>query len=97
MGSPTVFPKNDPRRRILLNTCLVLCCGFFVVELIVFLFVQELLGADRGFVHQSLHRRFALFSMGRSNLAIYGGVGQGLDRFVALQIVGQSNRRESRA
>ena len=59
----------------MLGTCLILCCGFFVVELIVYLFVQDLLGADDGFLSKILMRRFGLFSLGRSNLAIYGGVG----------------------
>ena len=99
MASPTVFPKNDPRRRTLLGTCLVLCCGFFVLELIVFLFVQELLRADGGFFSQILQRRFGLFSLGRSNVVIYCGVGllmhAGIAAFmsVILQQVWLRNRR----
>ena len=75
MASPTVFPKNDPRRRTLLGACLVLCCGVFVLELIVMLFVRDLLGAEEGFLGKILAGRFGLFSLGRFNVAIYGGVG----------------------
>src|SRR5437016_4951237 len=39
--SATVIPKTDPRRRTLLGVCLAICCGFFIVELIAFLFIQE--------------------------------------------------------
>lgn len=75
----TVIPKTDPRRRTLLGVCLSICCGFFIVELVGFLLLQEHTGSlgsgGAALLLQVLSSRFALFSLGRNHLVIYAAGG----------------------
>ena len=77
--SATVIPKTDPRRRTLLGVCLAICCGFFIVELIAFLFLQERAGSFQSegmkLLFQVLTSRFALLSLGRNHVVIYAAGG----------------------
>ena len=78
--SATVIPKTDPRRRTLLGVCLAICCGFFIVELIAFLFLQERASTFQSegmkLIFQVLESRFSLLSLGKNHVVIYaaGGV-----------------------
>ena len=73
MNSPTVIPKTDPRARHLLGVCMVLCCGFSVVEMIVFLLFGERLGD--GALYQILTQRNALFGAGKGSVPLSAAVG----------------------
>lgn len=77
--SATVIPSTDPRRRTLLGVCLALCCGFFLVELVVFLILQERAGEASGegfrLFLQVLSSRFALLSLGKNNVVVYAAGG----------------------
>jgi len=73
MGSPTVIPRTDPRARHLLGVCLTLCCGFFIVELVVFLAFGDLLGDGR--LHLILLRRNELFGLGKGSVPLSAAVG----------------------
>jgi hypothetical protein len=73
MSSPTVIPRTDPRARHLLGVCLTLCCGFFIVELVVFLAFGDLLGDGR--LHLILLRRNELFGLGKGSVPLSAAVG----------------------
>ena len=73
MGSPTVIPRNDPRARTLLGLCLTLCCGYFILEMVVFLLLQDQLG--EGLLRQILAQRNALFALGRNSMPLSAAVG----------------------
>ena len=73
MASPTVIPRTDPRARTLLGVCLTLCCGFFILEMIGFLLVQDQLGD--GPLRQILTQRNAVFGLGRSSMPLSAAVG----------------------
>ena len=73
MGSPTVIPKTDPRARTLLGVCLTICCGFFILEMVGFLLLQEQLG--EGALRHILEQRYALFSLGRGSMPLSAAVG----------------------
>jgi hypothetical protein len=73
MGSPTVIPKTDPRARTLLGVCLTICCGFFILEMVGFLLLQEQLG--EGALRHVLEQRYALFSLGRGSMPLSAAVG----------------------
>lgn len=79
MPPATVIPKTDPRRRTLLGVCLSICCGFFLLELIAFLFLQERAAGlpmeGVQLLHQVLDSRFALLSLGRNHVVIYAAGG----------------------
>lgn len=79
MPPATVIPSTDPRRRTLLGVCLSICCGFFILELIAYLFLNERAGTATSegmqlFV-QVLTSRFALLSLGRNQVVIYAAGG----------------------
>ena len=71
--------QTDPRRRTLLGVCLAICCGFFIVELIAFLFLQEraasLQSEGMKLLYQVLTSRFALLSFGKNQVVIYAAGG----------------------
>lgn len=75
----TVIPRTDPRRRTLLGVCLSICCGFFILELIGYLFLQERAGTlnreGMGLLLQVLAGRFSLFSLGRNHVVVYAAGG----------------------
>ena len=73
MGSPTVIPKTDPRARTLLGVCLTLCCGFFILEMIAYLLLQEHLGD--GALRHILDLRNAVYSLGRGSVPLSAAVG----------------------
>jgi hypothetical protein len=73
MGSPTVIPKTDPRARTLLGVCLTLCCGFFILEMIGYLLLQDQLGD--GALRHILDLRNAVFSLGRGSMLLSAAVG----------------------
>jgi len=73
MSSPTVIPTNDPRAKQLLTVCLLLCCGFYLVELVGFLLFENELGD--GALHQILAQRNALFGLGKGAVPISAAVG----------------------
>jgi len=73
MGSPTVIPLTDPRARTLLGVCLTLCCGFFIVEMVAFLLLQDRLG--NGPLGHILEQRYAVFSLGKSSMPLAAAVG----------------------
>ena len=73
MGSPTVIPRTDPRARTLLGVCLMLCCGFFILEMVAFLLFQDKLGD--GPLGHVLNQRYALFSLGRNSMLLSAAVG----------------------
>ena len=73
MGSPTVIPRTDPRARTLLGLCLTLCCGYFILEMVVFLLLQDQLG--KGLLGQILAQRNALFGLGRNSMPLSAAVG----------------------
>lgn len=73
MGSPTVIPASDPRARALLSVCLILCCGYFILEMVLFLLVQDRMGD--GPLIQILTQRNALFSLGRGSMPLSAAVG----------------------
>jgi len=73
MGSPTVIPRTDPRARTLLGFCLVLCCGYFIVELVAYLLLQEQIGD--GALGHILAQRHALFSLGKGSMPLSAAVG----------------------
>jgi len=73
MGSPTVIPRTDPRARTLLGFCLILCCGYFILEMMAFLLLQERLGD--GALRQLLTQRNALFSLGKDSMPLSAAVG----------------------
>ncbi len=73
MGTPTVIPNTDPRARTLLGTCLTLCCGFFVLEMIAFLLFQDRM--DEGLLKHILLRRNTLYSLGQANVPLSAAVG----------------------
>jgi hypothetical protein len=73
MSSPTVIPRTDPRARHLLGVCLTLCCGFFIVELILVLAFGNVLGD--GALHQILEKRQAVFGLGKGSVPIAAAVG----------------------
>jgi hypothetical protein len=73
MGSPTVIPKTDPRARTLLGVCLTLCCGFFILEMIAYLLLQDHLGD--GALRHILDLRNAVFSLGRGSVPLSAAVG----------------------
>jgi hypothetical protein len=72
MSSPTVIPRTDPRAKQLLTLCLVLCCGFAIAELVVFLLLDDRLGD--GALHQILAQRNALFGLGKGMMPIAAAV-----------------------
>jgi RsiW-degrading membrane proteinase PrsW (M82 family) len=74
VATPTVIPKTDPRARALLTVCLLLSCGFFLAELLIFLFLD---GRAAGFepVMRVLSARARLFSLGRGAFPLYAAVG----------------------
>ena len=73
MGSPTVIPLRDPRARTLLGVCLTLCCGYFILEMVAFLLLQDHLGD--GALRQILTLRNGLFSLGKNNMPLSAAVG----------------------
>jgi hypothetical protein len=73
MGSPTVIPRTDPRARTLLGLCLTLCCSYFILEMVVFLLLQDQLG--KGLLGQILAQRNALFGLGRNSMPLSAAVG----------------------
>jgi hypothetical protein len=77
--SATVIPATDPRRRTLLGVCLSLSCGFFLVELIAYLILQDRMAESPGegmkLFLQVLASRFALLSLGRNNVVVYAAGG----------------------
>jgi hypothetical protein len=73
MNSPTVIPRTDPRARTLLGICLTLCCGCFIVEMIVFLLFQDQVG--NGALNQILSQRNALFALGKGSMPLSAAVG----------------------
>jgi hypothetical protein len=73
MGSPTVIPRTDPRARTLLGLCLTLCCGYFILEMVVFLLLQDQLG--EGLLGQILAQRNALFGLGKNSMPLSAAVG----------------------
>ncbi|MBI3854309.1 MAG: hypothetical protein HY293_01315 [Planctomycetes bacterium] len=73
MASPTVIPRTDPRARTLLGLCLTLCCGFYILEMVGFLLLQERLGD--GPLAQILAQRNALFSLGKGSMPLSAAVG----------------------
>ena len=73
MGSPTVIPKTDPRARTLLGVCLMLCCGFFILEMVGFLLLEGRLGD--GALRHILEQRSALFGLGRASMPLSAAVG----------------------
>ena len=73
MGSPTVIPLTDPRARTLLGVCLTLCCGFFIVEMVAFLLLQDQLG--NGPLGHILEQRYAVFSLGKGSMPLAAAVG----------------------
>jgi hypothetical protein len=73
MGSPTVIPRTDPRARTLLGFCLVLCCGYFIVELVAWLLLQEQIG--NGALGHILAQRHALFGLGKGSMPLSAAVG----------------------
>jgi hypothetical protein len=73
MSSPTVIPRTDPRAKQLLTVCLLLCCGFYLVELVGFLLFEKDMG--NGPLHQILAQRQALFGLGKGVVPIAASVG----------------------
>lgn len=73
MSSPTVIPRTDPRARTLLGVCLTLCCGFFILEMVGFLFFGDHLGD--GPLRQILTQRNALFRLGKDSMPLSAAVG----------------------
>lgn len=73
MSSPTVIPRTDPRARHLLSVSLVLCCGFYLAEMVGYLLFEPQLGD--GALHQVLARRSALFSLGKDSVPLAAAVG----------------------
>ena len=73
MGPPTVIPKTDPRARTLLGVCLTLCCGFFILEMVAFLLLQDQLG--NGPLGHILEKRYAVFSLGKNSMPLAAAVG----------------------
>jgi hypothetical protein len=73
MGSPSVINRDDPRARALLRLCLMLSCGFFVVEMIAYLCLREHLG--EGDILRVLDGRQRLFALGRNNLVVGAAAG----------------------
>jgi len=73
MGPPTVIPLTDPRARTLLGVCLTLCCGFFILEMVGFLLLQDQLG--NGLPAHILAQRNALFGLGKGNMPLSAAVG----------------------
>ena len=73
MGSPTVIPKTDPRARTLLGVCLTLCCGYFILEMVAFLLLDDQLGS--GPLHHILTQRNALFGLGKNSMPLTAAVG----------------------
>lgn len=73
MGSPTVIPRTDPRARTLLGFCLILCCGFYIVEMVGYLLLEDQLG--NGALGHILAQREALFSLGKGSVPLSAAVG----------------------
>jgi len=73
MGSPTVIPLTDPRARTLQGLCLTLCCGYFILEMVAFLLLQDQLGD--GALRQILTQRNSLFGLGRNSMPLSAAVG----------------------
>ena len=73
MGSPTVIPLTDPRARTLLGVCLTLCCGYFILEMVAFLLLQDHLGD--GALRQILTLRNNLFGLGKNSMPLSAAVG----------------------
>ena len=73
MGSPTVIPLTDPRARTLLGFCLILCCGFFILEMVAFLLLQDQLGV--GLLPQILTQRNQVFGLGKNSMPLSAAVG----------------------
>ena len=73
MGSPTVIPRNDPRARTLLGVCLTICCGFYILEMVGFLLLQDRL--EDGLFKLVLTRRSELFGLGRASVPLQAAVG----------------------
>ncbi len=68
MGSPSVIHRDDPRARALLGVCLLLCCGFFVAEMVAYLVLREHLPGSGAVL--LLESRQALFALGKGNLVV---------------------------
>jgi hypothetical protein len=68
MGPESVLVRNDPRARTLLGTCLGITCGFFILEMVVYFFIQERLPEGHVLRH-ILEDRYRFFS--RGNLLTY--------------------------
>jgi len=73
MGPPTVIPRTDPRARTLLGVCLTLCCGFFILEMVGFLLLQDQLG--NGPLPHILAQRNALYGLGKGSMPLSAAVG----------------------
>ena len=73
MGSPTVIPRTDPRARTLLGFCLILCCGYFIIEMVGYLLLQEQIGT--GALGHILAQRHSLFSLGKGSMPLSAAVG----------------------
>ncbi len=73
MGSPSVIQRDDPRARARFRLCLLLCCGFFLVEMVAYLCIHESLPAASEF-RRVLDGRQRLCAFGRTN-AILGAAG----------------------
>ena len=77
IGSPTVIPRNDPRARTLLQFCLMLCCGFFVLEAAAraLLALADGEGEALKLASTLLNDRYRLFSLNRDSLLLYLAAG----------------------
>jgi len=76
MASPSVIPATDPRAKALLGLCLMISCGFFIVEMIAYLLLQPHGAETVGALYQVLEARSRLFGLGKNHMAITaaGGV-----------------------
>lgn len=73
MNTPTVIPRNDPRARTLQGVCLTLCCGFYILELAVFLLIGDRMA--EGPLREILSQRNALFGLGKGSIPLAAAVG----------------------
>jgi hypothetical protein len=77
IGSPTVVPTKAPLARTLLGFCLVLCCGFFVVEIVAHALLGNPGEGGEGvrLASRLLEDRYRILSLGRQNLFVYAAAG----------------------